>query len=103
MTQQVTFDTFVNSFSDSYKNNFSYDGKIALFDYLVDLEEQTGETYELDTIALCCDYTEFDSFEDFQKQYQNDKIKDLETLNEYTTVIPVDNAMKTESFIIANF
>lgn len=35
------------------KDNFSYDGLNALYDYLDELEE-----YELDVIGLCCGFTE---------------------------------------------
>ena len=47
MYQSVNFSTFCDSFSDTYKNNFSYDGKRALFDYLENLEDGTGEKIEL--------------------------------------------------------
>jgi len=60
-----------------------------------------GEPVELDPIALCCEYTEYNDFEELQSQYPD--IKDMEDLSNYTTVIPVDNAMKTDSFIILNF
>lgn len=36
-------------------------GLQALFDYLEQLEQDTGEELELDVIAICCDYTEYDS------------------------------------------
>lgn len=97
--QEINFSQFCNSFGD--RTNFSYEGKQALFDYLENYSDEIGEKIELDPIALCCEYTEFDSFEDLQAQYPN--IKDLEDLNNHTQVIEIDNAMKTESFIIANF
>lgn len=40
--QTVNFSQFCDSFSDTYKDNFSYEGKRALFDYLEDLSEDTG-------------------------------------------------------------
>jgi hypothetical protein len=50
---------FERAFVDANrKENFSYEGLNALFDYLEDYEEQTGEEIELDVIALCCDYSE---------------------------------------------
>jgi hypothetical protein len=103
MIKRINQSEFIDWFkkSDIYKNNFSYYGLVALFDYLEEYEETTGEEIEFDPIALCCEYTEFDSFADLQAQYPN--IKDFEELNDKTTVIPVDNAMKTENFIIANF
>jgi hypothetical protein len=38
--------------------NFSHAGLKVLFDYLEDYEDSTGESVELDVIALCCDYDE---------------------------------------------
>ena len=39
-------------------NQFSYEGLEVLFDYLDNLSEDTGESIELDPVALCCDYYE---------------------------------------------
>ena len=63
----ISFSYFCDSFSDSYKNNFTYNGKRALFDYLEAMEKDTGEEIELDTFALCCEYTEYASLADAQK------------------------------------
>lgn len=54
------------SFRDAFKycgrgDNFSYNGLEALFDYLTEYEESTGESMDLDCIALCCDYSEHES------------------------------------------
>ena len=43
------------------KDSFSYGGKAALFNHLEELEEDTGEEIELDVIALCCEYSEFET------------------------------------------
>ena len=40
------------------KEQFSYDGLEILFDYIEEVEQDTGEEMELDVIALCCDYAE---------------------------------------------
>ena len=40
------------------KENFSYEGLEILFNYIEELEQDTGEEIELDVIALCCDYAE---------------------------------------------
>ena len=40
------------------KEQFSYDGLEILFDYIEELEQDTGEEMELDVVALCCDYAE---------------------------------------------
>jgi hypothetical protein len=60
---------FERAFVDAdRRDNFSYEGLNALFDYLEDYEEQTGEEIELDVIALCCDYAE-DTYEGIAKNY----------------------------------
>ena len=103
MTQTINSFDFVNSFqsSDTYKNNFSREGLFALFDYFENLEEETGTPINFDMVAIACDYSEYPTFEAFQSEYP--KIKDFEDLNNHTIVIEIDNAMKTESFIVQNF
>lgn len=100
--KKITFSDFCDAFDYmDRKDNFSYDGKQALFDYLERISEDTGENIELDIIALCCEYTEYSSFEEFKENYNN--IENFEDLNNHTTVIEIDNAMKADSFIIQNF
>jgi hypothetical protein len=63
---------FERAFADAdRKGNFSYEGLAVLFDYLEELEEQTGEEIELDVIALCCEYTE-DNPDDIITNYSID-------------------------------
>ncbi len=69
VTQSEFIDTFRNS--HGYKNNFSYDGLIALFEYLEDLEDSTGEQINFEMIGLCCDYTEYKNTEEFINDYQD--------------------------------
>lgn len=73
MITHVTQSDFIDTFrySPTYKNNFSYDGLIALFDYLVDLEEDTGEQIQFDMIGLCCEYSEYSNIEEFITDYQD--------------------------------
>lgn len=99
MKQTVNFFQFCDSFSDTYKNNFSYKGKRALFDHLEQYEEETGEEIELDPVALCCEYSEYESLKDFQEQH-GDEYKSLEDIEEQTLVIPIDGS---ERFIIQDF
>lgn len=55
----VSLYDFERAFADAgRKDQFSYEGLKALFEYLEDYEEQTGEEIEMDVIALCCDYYE---------------------------------------------
>jgi hypothetical protein len=78
--------------------NFSYEGRSLLFDYLEGIEDDTGEEFELDVISLCCDFNE-DNPLDIAKNYaidlsdydieDDDEVKDavLEYLNENTSVV----------------
>lgn len=44
-------------------DQFTPSGLRALYAYLCDLENDTGEELELDVIALCCDFCEYESAE----------------------------------------
>lgn len=61
MKTSVTFSQFCDAFRDMNRSeNFSYEGKRALFDYLEQYEDECGCEVELDVIALCCEYAESD-------------------------------------------
>ena len=47
--------------ASQYSANFSYSGLAALFNYLEEQEEDTGEEMELDITAIACDWTEYSS------------------------------------------
>ena len=78
------------------KNTFSYEGKKALFEYLENCEDETGEKIELDIIALCCDYTEYTDMEEVKAQYSN--IKDIEDLRDNTQVIEFSGGIIIQNF-----
>lgn len=86
------------------KDQFSYEGKNALYDYLEQYEEETGEKIELDIIALCCDYTEYVNLEDLKAHYED--IETMEQLQDNTQVIEIDSGALEDGqgrFIIANY
>lgn len=62
MKQTVTKSAFIDAFRNSGReDNFSYDGLCALFDWLEEIGEETGQEVELDVIALCCEFSEYSS------------------------------------------
>ena len=72
MKTAVTFSDFVDAFCHAgRRDTFSYDGLRALFDYLEEVERDIGEEFELDPIALCCDYAEADA-DSIAEQYAID-------------------------------
>ena len=99
MKQTINFTQFTDAFSKERQNQFSYKGKRALFDYLEEYEDSTGEEIELDIIALCCDYTEYDSLEDFWLDYDKEDFPHKEAIEWHTMFIPIDD----DAFIIQSF
>jgi hypothetical protein len=68
MKTTVYFSEFRDLFQQIRPDNFSYQGQKILFDYFEEYENSTGEEFDLDVIAICCDFSE-DSFENIADQY----------------------------------
>ena len=51
------------------KNQFSEEALRAIYDHLEDLEEETREPVELDIIAICCEYTEYETLQEYNDDY----------------------------------
>lgn len=98
----VNFSDFCDAFYkfEDRRDTFSYAGKLALFDYLEEYSENTGEHTVLDVIAFCCEFTEYDGIKEFQADYGADKFPTMEKIENATTVIALSGS---EGFIIANF
>lgn len=78
IVKTVFFTDFLDSFKGAGRDdNFTYEGKRILFDYLEALSEDMGEPVELDVIALCCEYEEL-SIDDLIETYPDveEDIKD---------------------------
>ena len=99
MRKTITLYDFRNDFQAIRPGQFSYKGLAALFEYFEDLESQTGEQMELDVIAICCKYTEYEDLESFWQDYDKDEYASIEDIQEATTVIMVDE----KRFIIQQF
>lgn len=125
MKKTISSYDFERAFLDMNREaNFTYAGRKALFDYLEELEEDTGEEMELDVIAICCDFTEFENVQEFVEAYDDkylvwctdpeeadedegteavegeiDYEATLDKIREDTTVIDIDG----DSFIIQSF
>ena len=86
----------LNDFESAFKRigrgeQFSYEGLVALFEYLEQLESEMGEEIEFDVIGLCCEYT--------QDEHSHMGYECIEDVENDTIVIPIDK----ESFIVSNF
>jgi len=98
MKRTVNMYDFERAFKDFDRDNFSYDGLKALFEYLEEYEDGTGEEVELDVIALCCEYMEYDSLKEYNDDYDT-KYSEIEQVGDDTQVIPIDD----NSFIIQQY
>lgn len=108
----MSFSQFVDNWPTSRKEQFSYDALRAIFDYLEEYEESTGEKVEFDPIAICCEWSEAESAIEAAQQYEwnpeaditdkDDNLRDpdevrdennaaaLKWLQESTTVLELD-------------
>jgi hypothetical protein len=50
-------------------SSFSRLGAFALVEYLEEYEESTGEELEFDSVAIRCDFSEYDSLTDWADEY----------------------------------
>ncbi len=79
--------------SDSYSNNFTFEGANALQAYLEELSEDIGENIEFDPIAWCVEYSEFKDYKEAYEQYGDGTITDPEEMKEF-----IDERTQTYDF-----
>jgi len=67
----VTEYTFIDAFRNSElrKDQFSYEALKELFEYYDNLAEDTGEPIQFDMVAICCEWSEYDSRKELEKAY----------------------------------
>lgn len=95
MIQTITEWDFVKSFDDVNRaTNFTVAGRKALFEMF----EELAPDMELDPIAVCCEYTEYASLEEWKQDYEyvaedEDEEDDyaLDYLRDQTIVLELGN------------
>lgn len=83
--------TFVNHFKSIRPDDFSIIALEALYDYLDNYAEECGQDFRLDVIALCCEFCEYTSLEEFASDYGHYNFETWDDVREYTTVVELDN------------
>lgn len=100
MKQTISKSMFIDSFAQSSrKDQFSYDALCAIWEYLTELELDTGEEYELDIIGICCEFAEStiqQAIEDYSLDLVIDKDGDIaeqveEWFRDHTPVVYCDS------------
>jgi len=97
MKQSVGICEFRKAFEDyNRQDNFSYEGLEALFDFLESMEDECSTELELDVVALCCDFTEYKSFDEIKDDHNS--VESLDDLYYHTTVIEFDGGIIIQHF-----
>jgi len=95
----LTQSEFVHEFNKIRPNHFSRQGLECLFDFFEELDEGSETETEFDPIAICCEWLEYDSIEEFWDEYDKDDYEDIEAIQDMTQVIELSHG----AFIILQF
>ena len=108
MKTTVTSHQFVEAFrACGRESQFSRAALLALFEYLQEYENSTGEEIELDPIGICCEWSEFSSAREAADDYgfkptdDDDDAREksaLEWLQNRTQVIEFDDGIVIQQF-----
>jgi hypothetical protein len=70
IVQVITKSAFHDSFRRmNREENFSYEARSALYDYLWEMSEESGIPMELDVIAICMEYSEVTDLQALADEY----------------------------------
>ena len=95
MIKEVGFDEFNNWFVKHRPENFSYDGRVELFDYL-----ELMDNIKFDPIVFCVTYTEYKNIEEFWNDYNKEDYPSFSYIADQTTLIRICGG---KGFIIEQF
>lgn len=95
---------FVSAFkgNSERKEYFSYGALCALFDHYQQIEEDTGEEMELDVVAVCCDWTEYDTALEAARAYDFDKEDEDKALS-YLTNKTIVLSLEGGNVVVLNY
>mgnify|MGYP001323231893 CR=1 FL=1 len=101
--------SFIEAFKQSSrKDQFSYEALEALFDYLEEYSDSTGEPVELDIIATCCEWTEAtwkQVADDYNILFDDDMTEDDKISHVYDFLLDETQVVELSegSFVYVNF
>ncbi len=98
MKTTVTEHMFVEAITRDEYSSMSHEGAKALFQFLEECSEDSGNEIEFDKVAIRCDFSEYEDLAEVLAEY--DSIQSLEELQENTCVIEIEG---TDRLIIQVF
>lgn len=69
MKKTLTTSDIAHELLQDESANWSYNGAYALANYLQEYEEETGEEMEFDRVAIRCDYSQYESLQEWADEY----------------------------------
>lgn len=100
MKKTINFYDFTEAFKKAGRGNqFTYSGLRTIFDCIEDYENEAHEEIELDVIAICCEYAEYENIAEFWLVYDQEDYPDIDAIENNTQVMMIDE----EAFIIEQF
>jgi hypothetical protein len=97
----ISLNDFVNC--EALTNAFSYDGLVAMFDYIEDYEQSCGRELEFDPIALRCEFSQYTTIVEAYGNYEDDgedltELEMIEWLQDRTRVIEFETGVILQDF-----
>ena len=91
MITTINENDFIQAFKTMGRDGqFSHEALQELFKYYEEYENSTGETVELDVIAICCEWAEYQSQCEMKDDYDMSIKGGVDEIKEKTTVIEFD-------------
>ena len=70
--------TFARRLMDDEYATWTYDGAVAVYEYLMDMVDATDEPIEFDKVAIRCDFHEYKTIDEALEEYQVETLEDLQ-------------------------
>lgn len=106
MKQSVNWYTFRDAvFAHDRLSQFGMDGWRAIFDYIEEYEQDTGEEQEMDIIALCCELTRYENLAEFNEA-MGENCETMQDVNDMTMLILINDGDFDDieqPFIVLNY
>ena len=99
---------FVDMFDECNRSdNFTRQARRELFEYYSELAEGCGEPFQMDVIAICCDWSEYTAEELWDEYDDGSSFDDadgiIDWLRDNTTVLVVEHFNDPSTYLVAAF